>query len=131
LEVTPHREADALDRAIDLRITRLRRKVEIDPAHPETIRTVCGVGYMFVPPKKLTPSAEQRRRRPASLHCTTQLVYVAQRWRSAIQWGSAQHVHRSFAGMHPDHEVAPITDIPALDPNEEVRPPQAAIHYGR
>jgi DNA-binding response OmpR family regulator len=51
LEVTAHREADAYDRAIDLRITRLRRKVEIDPAHPEAIRTVRGVGYMFVPPK--------------------------------------------------------------------------------
>jgi DNA-binding response OmpR family regulator len=51
LEVTAHREADAFDRAIDLRITRLRRKVEIDPAHPETIRTVRGVGYMFVPAK--------------------------------------------------------------------------------
>ena len=51
LEVTAHREADALYRAIDLRITRLRRKVEIDPAHPEAIRTVRGVGYMFVSPK--------------------------------------------------------------------------------
>jgi DNA-binding response OmpR family regulator len=51
LEVTAHREADAFDRAIDLRITRLRRKVEIDPGHPEAIRTVRGVGYMFVPPK--------------------------------------------------------------------------------
>ena len=50
LEVTAHREADAFDRAIDLRITRLRRKIEIDPAHPEAIRTVRGVGYMFVPP---------------------------------------------------------------------------------
>jgi DNA-binding response OmpR family regulator len=51
LEATAHREADAFDRAIDLRITRLRRKVEIDPTHPEAIRTVRGVGYMFVPPK--------------------------------------------------------------------------------
>jgi two-component system phosphate regulon response regulator OmpR len=51
LEVTAHREADAFDRAIDLRVTRLRRKVETDPAHPEAIRTVRGVGYMFVPPK--------------------------------------------------------------------------------
>ena len=51
LEVTAHRDAEAFDRAIDLRITRLRRKVEIDPAHPEAIRTVRGVGYMFVPPK--------------------------------------------------------------------------------
>src|SRR5260370_30830963 len=41
LEVTALREADAFDRAIDLRITRLRRKVEIDPAHPEAIRGRC------------------------------------------------------------------------------------------
>ena len=51
LEATAHREADVFDRAIDLRITRLRRKVETDPAHPEAIRTVRGVGYMFVPPR--------------------------------------------------------------------------------
>ena len=50
LEVTSHREAEAFDRAIDLRIARLRRKVERDSAHPEAIRTVRGVGYMFVPP---------------------------------------------------------------------------------
>ena len=51
LEVTAHREMEAFDRAIDLRITRLRRKIEADPAHPNAIRTVRGVGYMFVPPK--------------------------------------------------------------------------------
>jgi two-component system phosphate regulon response regulator OmpR len=51
LEVTAHREMEAFDRAIDLRVTRLRRKIEIDPAHPDAIRTVRGVGYMFVPPK--------------------------------------------------------------------------------
>ena len=41
---------EAFDRAIDLRITRLRRKIEPDPTHPDAIRTVRGVGYMFVPP---------------------------------------------------------------------------------
>ncbi|MGD9614534.1 MAG: response regulator [Alphaproteobacteria bacterium] len=51
LEVTSHRDMESFDRSIDLRITRLRRKVEVDPAHPEAIRTVRGVGYMFVPPK--------------------------------------------------------------------------------
>jgi DNA-binding response OmpR family regulator len=51
LENTAHREMEAFDRAIDLRITRLRRKIEIDPAHPDALRTVRGVGYMFVPPK--------------------------------------------------------------------------------
>src|ERR1700722_13139155 len=49
LEVTSHREAEAFDRAIDLRIARLRRKIERDSTHPEAIRTVRGVGYMFVP----------------------------------------------------------------------------------
>jgi DNA-binding response OmpR family regulator len=48
LEVTAHREMEAFDRAIDLRITRLRRKIEPDPTHPHVIRTVRGVGYMFV-----------------------------------------------------------------------------------
>ena len=51
LEVTSHRDIGAFDRAIDLRITRLRRKIEHDPAHPEAIRTVRGVGYIFVPPR--------------------------------------------------------------------------------
>jgi two-component system phosphate regulon response regulator OmpR len=51
LETTAHREMEAFDRAIDLRITRLRKKIEVDPAHPDSIRTVRGVGYMFVPPK--------------------------------------------------------------------------------
>ena len=51
LEVTSHREMESFDRAIDLRITRIRKKIEIDPAHPDSIRTVRGVGYIFVPPK--------------------------------------------------------------------------------
>jgi two-component system phosphate regulon response regulator OmpR len=50
LEAVAHRETDAFDRAIDLRINRLRRKIEHDPAHPVAIRTVRGIGYMFVPP---------------------------------------------------------------------------------
>ena len=51
LETVGHREMETFDRAIDLRITRLRRKIEKDAAHPEAIRTVRGIGYMFVPPK--------------------------------------------------------------------------------
>ena len=42
-------EPEAFERAIDLRIMRLRRKVEADPAHPRALRTVRGVGYLFVP----------------------------------------------------------------------------------
>ena len=50
LEVVAHRETEAFDRAIDLQINRLRRKIEADPSHPAAIRTVRGIGYMFVPP---------------------------------------------------------------------------------
>ena len=50
LETTSHRSRDPLDRAIDLRITRLRRKIEPIPEKPTVIRTVRGIGYMFVPP---------------------------------------------------------------------------------
>jgi DNA-binding response OmpR family regulator len=51
LETTSHREMEAFDRAIDIRILRLRRKIEADPSHPTSIRTVRGAGYMFVPPE--------------------------------------------------------------------------------
>lgn len=40
------------DRSIDVRVTRLRQKIEEDPKHPEFIRTVWGVGYMFTPDGK-------------------------------------------------------------------------------
>ncbi len=50
LETTSHRSRDPFDRAIDLRITRIRRKIEPAPDKPTVIRTVRGVGYMFVPP---------------------------------------------------------------------------------
>jgi len=50
LETTSHRARDPFDRAIDLRITRIRRKIEPSPGKPTIIRTVRGVGYMFVPP---------------------------------------------------------------------------------
>lgn len=42
-------EPEAFDRAIDLRIMRLRRKVERSPARPMALRTVRGVGYLFDP----------------------------------------------------------------------------------
>lgn len=43
------REWDALERSIDVQISRLRRMIEIDPAKPRYIQTVWGVGYVFVP----------------------------------------------------------------------------------
>ena len=50
-ETTSHRELEAFDRAIDIRILRIRRKIEVDPARPTSIRTVRSAGYMFVPPE--------------------------------------------------------------------------------
>lgn len=42
-------ERDPFDRSIDVRVTRLRRKIEPDPAHPVFIRTIWGQGYLFAP----------------------------------------------------------------------------------
>ncbi|MGB4060596.1 MAG: response regulator [Burkholderiaceae bacterium] len=42
-------DRDAFDRSMDNRVTRLRRKLEPDPAHPVYIRTVRGEGYLFNP----------------------------------------------------------------------------------
>jgi DNA-binding response OmpR family regulator len=42
-------QADPFDRSIDIRVTRLRRKLEDDPANPTLIRTVRGQGYQFTP----------------------------------------------------------------------------------
>lgn len=49
LDLAQARDAEAFDRAIDVRITRIRRKIEPDPAHPRVIRTVRGAGYVFSP----------------------------------------------------------------------------------
>src|ERR1700751_2057929 len=47
LDLANARDREAFDRAIDVRITRLRRKIEPDPAHPSVIRTARGAGYVF------------------------------------------------------------------------------------
>jgi len=52
LDLANARDADAFDRAIDVRITRIRKKIEPDPAKPTIIRTVRGAGYMFSPDGK-------------------------------------------------------------------------------
>jgi two-component system phosphate regulon response regulator OmpR len=47
--LTQNRDWDPYDRSLDIRVVRLRRKIEADPDHPRSIRTVRGTGYMFVP----------------------------------------------------------------------------------
>jgi DNA-binding response OmpR family regulator len=49
LDLANARDREAFDRAIDVRITRIRRKIEPDPAHPSVIRTIRGAGYLFSP----------------------------------------------------------------------------------
>ncbi len=41
------RDLSPLDRSIDVRISRIRRKLEADPQNPKVIKTVYGAGYMF------------------------------------------------------------------------------------
>jgi len=40
---------DASGRAVDIQVTRLRRKIESDPKNPRYLQTVRGVGYMLAP----------------------------------------------------------------------------------
>ncbi len=49
LDLADARDPDAFDRSIDVRINRIRKKVEPEPAHPRFIRTVRGLGYVFRP----------------------------------------------------------------------------------
>jgi len=49
MESTGGIDRDYFDRSIDVRVTRLRHKIEDDPSHPHFIRTVWGRGYQFNP----------------------------------------------------------------------------------
>jgi len=59
LAANPHAPIDRLDlaqdaadptgRAVDIQVTRLRRKIETDPKNPRYLQTVRGVGYMLAP----------------------------------------------------------------------------------
>ena len=49
MEQAHKRGWDVFDRSIDLRVMRLRRKIEVHPDKPALIRTVRNVGYVFVP----------------------------------------------------------------------------------
>jgi two-component system phosphate regulon response regulator OmpR len=41
--------ADSTGRAVDVQVTRLRRKIETDPRNPRYLQTVRGIGYMLAP----------------------------------------------------------------------------------
>ena len=44
------RDTGPFDRSIDVQIGRLRRKIELDPANPQLIKSVRGAGYLFAAP---------------------------------------------------------------------------------
>ncbi len=47
LEIASGSSEDVFDRAIDVRVSRLRQKLGDDPKHPRIIRTVRGIGYLL------------------------------------------------------------------------------------
>ena len=49
LDFARGRDAQPFDRAIDVQVSRLRRKIESDPREPALIKTVRGGGYLFAP----------------------------------------------------------------------------------
>jgi DNA-binding response OmpR family regulator len=55
LEAIPGRASESCDRTIDIRVTRIRRRIEVDPAKPQVIRTVRSVGYVYVPSQNHAP----------------------------------------------------------------------------
>jgi len=58
LQATRNRDAAPFDRAVDMQIARLRRKIEADPDRPVMIKSVRGAGYLF------TPAVERPARKP-------------------------------------------------------------------
>jgi two-component system phosphate regulon response regulator OmpR len=57
LDLAHKRDNDPFDRSIDIRVARLRQKIEENPDKPQTIRTVHGTGYIFVPDGGTTEAA--------------------------------------------------------------------------
>jgi two-component system OmpR family response regulator len=49
LDLARGRSASGLDRSIDTQVSRLRKKLELDPTDPKIIKTVWGGGYIFTP----------------------------------------------------------------------------------
>jgi two-component system phosphate regulon response regulator OmpR len=49
LDLTKGYERSPFDRSIDVRVNRLRRKIEVDASEPVYLRTIWGAGYLFSP----------------------------------------------------------------------------------
>jgi len=55
LDITAGRAAQVFDRSIDNLVSRLRRRIELDPQHPTLIKTIWGDGYSFAARVELLP----------------------------------------------------------------------------
>lgn len=62
MDLLYRREAGPYDRAIDVQVGRLRRKIEIDPGDPQLIKSIRGVGYLFAARVAPCPDAHDRSR---------------------------------------------------------------------
>lgn len=49
IDLTQGRESVPFDRSIDTQVSRLRKRIEVDPKDPQLIKTVWGGGYVFTP----------------------------------------------------------------------------------
>ena len=54
-------------RLVDVAVQRLRAKIEADPAQPQLIETVRGVGYLFCREAEATPRVSPKTSMPKSL----------------------------------------------------------------
>lgn len=54
MQLARGRELDVFDRSIDVQVSRLRRIIETDPAHPRYLQTMWGFGYVFIPDGETT-----------------------------------------------------------------------------
>jgi DNA-binding response OmpR family regulator len=52
LDLAHNRDNDPFDRSIDVRIARIRKKVEHNPAKPQALKTIRGAGYIYTPAKR-------------------------------------------------------------------------------
>ena len=52
LDLAHSRDWEPFDRSIDVRIARIRKKVEVDPTKPQLIKTIRGSGYLFSPTRR-------------------------------------------------------------------------------
>jgi two-component system, OmpR family, phosphate regulon response regulator OmpR len=55
MQLARGRELDVFDRSIDVQVSRLRRIIEADPAHPRYLQTMWGFGYVFIPDGEPNP----------------------------------------------------------------------------